>query len=67
MDNIYRYWLSRHCSIFYPHLSNRDKRIINYTDFILLHCERIAVVDEFAPSKHPADIIRILLNINESI
>ncbi|VDP17202.1 unnamed protein product [Onchocerca flexuosa] len=67
LDNTYRYWLSRHCSIFYPHLSNRDERIVKYTDFILLYCEHISIVDEFTPSIYPANIIRTLLDINESI
>ncbi|EFO26549.2 hypothetical protein LOAG_01941 [Loa loa] len=66
LDSIYRYWLSRHCSIFYPHLSNRDERIVNYAEFILLYCEHISVVDEFTPPTHPADLIRTLLDINES-
>ncbi|VBB25551.1 unnamed protein product [Acanthocheilonema viteae] len=66
LDSTYRYWLSRHCSIFYPHLSNRDERIISYTDFILLYCEHVSMADEFKLSTHPADVIRTLLDINES-
>uniref|UniRef100_A0A8R1Y1C0 Nuclear receptor domain-containing protein n=1 Tax=Onchocerca volvulus TaxID=6282 RepID=A0A8R1Y1C0_ONCVO len=67
LDKTYRYWMSRHCSIFYPHLSNRDERIVKYTDFILLYCEHISIFDEFTPSIYPANIIRTLLDINESI
>ncbi|VIO92545.1 ubiquitin-conjugating enzyme E2 G1, putative [Brugia malayi] len=65
LDSIYRYWLSRHCSIFYPHLLNRDERIVNYTDFILLYCEHISMINEFTPSTHPVDVIRTLLHINK--
>uniref|UniRef100_A0A1I8EJJ8 Uncharacterized protein n=1 Tax=Wuchereria bancrofti TaxID=6293 RepID=A0A1I8EJJ8_WUCBA len=65
LDSTYRYWLSRHCSIFYPHLLNRDERIVNYTDFILLYCEHISMINEFTPSTHPVDVIRTLLGINK--
>uniref|UniRef100_A0A0R3S0N0 Nuclear receptor domain-containing protein n=1 Tax=Elaeophora elaphi TaxID=1147741 RepID=A0A0R3S0N0_9BILA len=66
LDSTYRYWLSRHCSIFYPNLSNRDERIANYVDFILLYSEHISMTDEFKLSSHPAHVIRTLLDINES-
>uniref|UniRef100_A0A915Q864 Nuclear receptor domain-containing protein n=1 Tax=Setaria digitata TaxID=48799 RepID=A0A915Q864_9BILA len=64
LENIYRFWLTRHCSIFFPNSQNRDKLIVNYMDHILLQCEQISMDDEFTPSTYPADIIRTFLNIN---
>ncbi|KAM3723114.1 Photoreceptor-specific nuclear receptor [Dirofilaria immitis] len=67
LDSTYRYWLSRHRSIFYPSLSNRDELIVKYIDFLLLYCEHISIVDEFTPAIYPTDVIRTLLSINKLI